>query len=106
MAFVCLILNVYPVTINIKFEQKGVLMLRQIDSMILRPFAEGLVLDQYIDPFIDIGDITIGSLLNEDSAFKDVPIITIGRLLQKTGITIQRAFEIKNQLVFYKVFNS
>ena len=75
-------------------------MLDQIESMMLRPFAEGLVLDQFIDPLVDIGDITIAALLNEDSVFKDVPIIRAGRLLHKTGITIQRAFEIKNQLAF------
>lgn len=83
-----------------KVGHNGVLMVNKIDSIMLRPFAEGLASDQYIDPFVDIGDIAINTLLSEDSVFKEIPIITTGRLLCKAGITIQKAFEIKNQLIF------
>lgn len=66
----------------------------------LRPFAESLDLNQYIDPMVDIGDITLGAMLSEDSVFKDVPIIRSLRVLNNVRLTIQGAFEIKNQLVF------
>lgn len=66
----------------------------------LRPFAESLNLDQYIDPMVDIGDITLGSILSEDSVFKNVPIIRSVRVLNNIRLTIQGAYEIKNQLVF------
>ena len=72
----------------------------QIDSFMLRPFAESLDLNQYIDPMIDIGDITLGALVSENSVFKDVPIIRSCRALNNVRLTIQGAFEIKNQLVF------
>ena len=76
------------------------LILTQADSLTLRPFAESLNLNQYIDPVVDIADITLGSLLSENSAFKDVPIIRSIRDLNNVRLTIQGAFEIKNQLVF------
>lgn len=66
----------------------------------LCPFAESLNLDQYIDPMVDIGDITLGSILSEDSVFKNVPIIRSVRVLNNIRLTIQEAYEIKNQLVF------
>lgn len=72
----------------------------QTDSLMLRPFAESLDLNQYIDPMIDISDITLGALISENSAFKDVPIIRSVRVLNNVRLTIQGAFEIKNQLVF------
>lgn len=72
----------------------------QADSFMLRPFAESLNLNQYIDPVVDIADITLGNLLSENSTFKDVPIIRSIRGLNNVRLTIQGAFEIKNQLVF------
>ena len=72
----------------------------QADSFMLRPFAESLNLNQYIDPVVDIADITLGNLLSENSTFKDVPIIRSIRDLNNVRLTIQGAFEIKNQLVF------
>lgn len=75
-------------------------MSRPPDSTLLPSFAEGISCKQFIDPMINIADITIDSLLDENSVFKNIPIIKAGQYLYQAGITIQKGFEIKNQLVF------
>lgn len=66
----------------------------------LREFTESVVFNQNIDMLLDCVETSIDLILNDDSLFGNLPFIRSIRLLGRAGISIQRGFEIKNQLVF------
>lgn len=70
------------------------------NSILLREFTESVFSNQNMDTMLDCVELSMEYIFSEDNPLGDLPLIQSIRLLGKAGLSIQRGFEIKNQLVF------
>lgn len=70
------------------------------NSILLREFAESVFSNQNTDTLLDCVELSVEYIFSDDNPLGDLPLIQAIRLLGKAGLSIQRGFEIKNQLVF------